>query len=706
NATASHEHVTEKSEDEEEVHSEEVTEANFPYQSAFNSDIQRFHFPHNLQIVGELLKKLKNHDCVRDTTVGLEGMTRHERWALEMFDSFPKFPVGILYGNHYQLGNFDECVGVKHSFQVDNNETETIIRGQYCLADIHFKNRNGHGGRPARTIHDKKPRPNRSKYNNTVIHWGICLPSSCTTEDAQVFVQEIFSSAVENFEVTSVQIEASKCYYEHSLAITSSEIVYGITSLYSCVIGAFVIFTALATGYHCWYLRNRKFYATYNVDALRTRKPTALQEVLICFSCIRSIEKFLETKPNELNLECICGIKLISMTLIIVGHSLIFIFGGPVVNRNFFEETSTKLENGPFLNNVLLVDTFLLVSGFLMCRLLLIELEKRKGQINVAVLYIARYIRLTPAYIVVIGLYTTFLSRAGSGPLWESRIGLEKERCVNSWWTNILYINNYVNTEQLCMFQSWYLAVDYHMFVIASYNLPIVEMEENRDNLDPTFMAYPPEITDISTNSYFVNTYIKTHIRSSSYFIGLLFGYLVHRLQSSGAKIKSYIIWLAWTLAAILGVMSMYTIVIFYNPDHEANSFESAIYSSLHRVAWCLAIGWIMLACITENAAIINKFLSWKFFIPTSRLTYCAYLANGIIEVYNMAVLRQPMYLSKYELACKILGHLILTYTVAFLLCILFESPIHGLEKMLLRKEKVKEHKHTPSSTLKPVEES
>ncbi|KAJ8978538.1 hypothetical protein NQ317_009481 [Molorchus minor] len=199
-----------------------------------------------------------------------------------------------------------------------------------------------------------------------------------------------------------------------------------------------------------------------------------------------------------------------------------------------------------------------------------------------------------------------------------------------------------------------------------------------RDELDPTLMAYPP------------------------------------------VKIKWYIIWIAWTLAAILGVISMYSIVIFYNPDHTSTNFESATYSSLHRVAWCLAIGWVMVACITENSDWKLKytwtdpgggtrqdmFLSWKLFIPASRLTYCAYLANGLIVVYNIGVLRQPMYLSKYELACKILGHLILTYTVAFLLCIFFESPIHGLEKLLLRAEKVKEEKHSTATTLRPLEES
>lgn len=125
------------------------------------------------------------------------------------------------------------------------------------------------------------------------------------------------------------------------------------------------------------------------------------------------------------------------------------------------------MQNAFLLNSPLLVDTFLLLSGFLFARLLLLELEKRKGRINFLFLYIARYIRLTPAYLSIIALYATVLPRFGSGPLWNYRIGLEKERCEHSWWSNLLYINNYVDTDQLCMFQSWYLSTDTQLFILA-----------------------------------------------------------------------------------------------------------------------------------------------------------------------------------------------------------------------------------------------
>lgn len=66
--------------------------------------------------------------------------------------------------------------------------------------------------------------------------------------------------------------------------------------------------------------------------------------------------------------------------------------------------------------------------------------------------------RLTPAYLMMIGLYSSWFIRIGDGPLWKQRISLEQERCQQSWWKNILYINNYYGNDALCMFQSWYLA--------------------------------------------------------------------------------------------------------------------------------------------------------------------------------------------------------------------------------------------------------
>ncbi|CAH0558846.1 unnamed protein product [Brassicogethes aeneus] len=670
-------------------------------------------FPRSLEIIPQILAQIENEKCVYDTVAALEGMAKHERWTLEMFDASPKFPVGILTGNHYQLGNFDECMRVKQPLPEDANYS---IKGQYCLTDIYFNHRSVQNSLSINNLKTK----NRYSFNNSVIHWGICIPDSCNEEDAKIFVQEIFKSTVDNVETVEVTIGKNKCQVEKSFPLNQLEIIYG------SIIGFFIMFIFFATFFHCWTLRRRQNYVAYNVESVREKNST-LKSMVLCFSMIRTVKQFLHTSPNDLNLECIYGIKFLSMMFIIAGHTLIFIAGGPVDNIAYVNEQAYKVKNGVFFNSALLVDTFLIISGFLMCRLLLIELDKRKGKLNILVLYIARYIRLTPAYIVIIGFYSTFLIRIGSGPLWKSKIGLEQERCLKSWWINILYVNNYFNTEYLCMFQSWYLAVDYHLFIVAPFIIVTLWKWKNigktllaalmvpsiavpfwltyKNEMDPTLLAFPPEIEDLSTNHYFATSYIKTHMRTNSYLIGLLFGYIIHRLQTSGTKIPTYIVWIGSIIATVTALLAMFSIVVFLHPDHEKNVLENAIYSPLHRVAWCLSIGWLLIICVTDNAEIVSNFLSWKFFIPLSRLTYCAYLVNGLVVITHAGSLRQNSYMNFYELLVIILAHLLITFFLAFVVCIFFESPIHGLEKILLSKHKSSSQKPQSNANIRPVEE-
>jgi hypothetical protein len=52
-----------------------------------------------------------------------------------VFDSAAKIPVGLLAGNQYQLGHYDECIEIS----MDAGERSGgMIKGQYCLAEIQF----------------------------------------------------------------------------------------------------------------------------------------------------------------------------------------------------------------------------------------------------------------------------------------------------------------------------------------------------------------------------------------------------------------------------------------------------------------------------------------------------------------------------------------------------------------------------------------
>lgn len=48
---------------------------------------------------------------------------------LQVYDATAKIPSGLLNGNVNQFGDFDECIGIRGSEE---------IQGQYCLAYLHL----------------------------------------------------------------------------------------------------------------------------------------------------------------------------------------------------------------------------------------------------------------------------------------------------------------------------------------------------------------------------------------------------------------------------------------------------------------------------------------------------------------------------------------------------------------------------------------
>lgn len=95
------------------------------------------------------------------------------------------------------------------------------------------------------------------------------------------------------------------------------------------------------------------------------------------------------------------------------------------------------------------VDTFLFISGFLIAWLGLKEMEKTKGKLNILSMYIHRYIRLTPAVAAAVLLVVSLLKFMGSGPYWHNFLDVHKKGCDEYWWSTLLYVQNYVNPNNL-----------------------------------------------------------------------------------------------------------------------------------------------------------------------------------------------------------------------------------------------------------------
>lgn len=97
------------------------------------------------------------------------------------------------------------------------------------------------------------------------------------------------------------------------------------------------------------------------------------------------------------------------------------------------------------------VQTFFLISGWLLTYHLYEAFDNKQSLTfsRLFLVFINRYLRLTPALIVVIAFHCTWLVHMGRGPFWDHMVGVEYRRCRQNWWTNLLYINNYVNKEEM-----------------------------------------------------------------------------------------------------------------------------------------------------------------------------------------------------------------------------------------------------------------
>lgn len=59
------------------------------------------------------------------------------------------------------------------------------------------------------------------------------------------------------------------------------------------------------------------------------------------FSLVYNLKKLATQHSNSHNLDCINGLKVFSMFLIIMGHRLMFSLGSPMVNPDYVESVSS-----------------------------------------------------------------------------------------------------------------------------------------------------------------------------------------------------------------------------------------------------------------------------------------------------------------------------------------------------------------------------
>ncbi|XP_030749331.1 nose resistant to fluoxetine protein 6-like [Sitophilus oryzae] len=315
-------------------------------------------------------------------------------------------------------------------------------------------------------------------------------------------------------------------------------------------------------------------------------------------------------------------------------------------------------------------------------------------------------IPVLPTYAVVIAFYCTLFIKLGSGPLWQHRVGVEQERCTTSWWANLLFINNYVNTDKICMFQSWFITCDMNFFIFSPVltwflwqkpklgltlvfsliisSIIVVFTKVYIDNLDAMYMIYLKALKDPVSHATFKTLYIPGHMRASSYFIGTLAGYYKFQIKENDHKISRNYVKIGWIFSIPTMIISLATGYIFYLYD--VHQLLTALYAALYHPLWSICIAWIIIVLSLGHEPLINSFLSWRPLTILAKLSFCVYISHGIIQMYTAGSIRTPTHVSIFNLGYKTVADIVLGYTLAFILSMVYESPVIALEKLLLQK--------------------
>lgn len=320
--------------------------------------------------------------------------------------------------------------------------------------------------------------------------------------------------------------------------------------------------------------------------------------------------------------------------------------------------------------------------------------------------YVHRVIRLTPTYMLILAVAVTVYPRLGEGPMWQGDQDSAIHNCYKTWWGNLFYVNNFFNLnpgEEMCMGWSWYLAVDMQFYIFAPillvllFVIPIagiivsvllIAVSALIRALFVVNNGYPPTVTSTVNASKFFglgdfarDVYFKPYTRCGPYILGILLGYLVWKTRGTLPHMKKWLKLLIWTLIFLSTFAVIFGLYSYVIGGHMSPTVRGT-YAAINRTLWGAAVCGVIYMCLQGHGGIADTFLSWKLWVPLSRLTYCAYLIHPLVIKFFYSTLTRPEHAETYNFVYHFVSNLVIAYGIAFLATLAFESPVIGLGKI------------------------
>ena len=662
---------------------------------------------------------------------------------LYLFDSFAKPQPGMLTGNVNWLGNWEEC----HSLNNTRYITLTIpVAGQQASADICL---------PAECDNSTVIRQILKDFgvNNTeTIKISFHLPHEMTPgRYAVVLLLCVFfclitvSTAVDFIEraVSGIDRLFRKEYTRRSVSQipdynyqTGNETNSKIANISNSVVNK--LDTDLTDNDEITEYSKLLRSETYSRSV--SKRATNLIHILTQpFSLYNNVQKVFDTYQPHTAIRCLNGIRTLSMFWVILGHSYLFVLPSLTNTMSVVTEVAPRFSSQPVSNGYYSVDSFFVLSGFLVMYLSLRELARThkssRGYILFLIkFYLHRVLRITPTLFVVLVFIWQLLPLVSDGPLWRQAIDPQVALCDGiNWIFPLLYLNNfYPKFLDSCMGWTWYLANDMQFFFISpvfifpafflSFPFPLIPL----GICVVIFLIPSPVITvfySLHSNFFFpINHmadglydlaanmthgdlsdyyYTKPYCRINPYLIGMALGYVVYKVsewkRESGDKRSlqlrlSILDTVLWPISFGICFGLVYGLYSSYN-GHIMSVFENVLYLGLSRTLWGLGLSFFIFICYSGMGGPVDSFLSWGVFVPLSRLTFSAYLIHPAVILVFLYSLQDRITYTDTTFAFLVVGLVAMSYAAAAIIAICIEFPLSNVEDLILKRKKKERQK-------------
>jgi peptidoglycan/LPS O-acetylase OafA/YrhL len=383
---------------------------------------------------------------------------------------------------------------------------------------------------------------------------------------------------------------------------------------------------------------------------------------------LENFEFIISTKQSGSDrLGCIEGIRAISMTWVVLGHSFLFSSMFMLINNKQYtnavqgDPTSVvgmafqAIKEGPYS-----VDTFFFIGATLVSYLLMKDLDKTNGWANaegllhMVLMYVNRILRITLPYafmiLFIMGIPPILIKNPMALVTYTQQ---QAASCKDNWHWHLLYVNNLVKEANGCIGQSWFLGTDMMLFVVSPliiyplwmskfgriykvtaylwwFLFPVASVAWTL-NCFRSYFAWPPVDTNDTCWSETIGNpdFAPWGRRNQCYILGLFLGHILHITKGKKINIPpvvNLIIWQAVFLVLFAIIYAPYDSLL---RDYSSGlTPQNQFWRSCSHLIWGLCLCWIIFACCRGHGGLVNDLLSWPGWTPISKVSFMTYLVH------------------------------------------------------------------------------